>query len=468
MESIIYALLQHIPSLLKAEHVGLLVQLFAITSAGLSLFYFVKSYFMTTVRISESDILARSLLRHCAKTHQVKHRKSLTAASVWPEEDDIKIPFTQFRNFKLEQREAPPKYEPDFGSTWKMEYGVSVHRVSPEKGKKAGDLVLRYFGRSLTPIENLLQLAAKDDLKRHGNDNLIFHPESEDMIRQYSPDEAWAVPIYRRGRSIDTVCMRQGLKDQILGDIQNFTGNKMQERYFASGIPYRRGYLFYGSRGTGKTSLYKALALKTGLSLYLVNVAELELTDNSLQKLFAGIPRRCMVILEEVDPTQLRRSNNVGGIAKKHGISLSGLKSAMDGPLTSEGHLLIITTNFCPKDFPQELIRPGRVDLTIEFKKASVDEAIQLFKTAYIQCPEDELKEHIANFSTQASLLKDSEFSQAKLQGFFLTARTPQNASKTFGDWVEEERKKGEDNEVEDREQVVDQEQVEEGQADEE
>ncbi|PMD60270.1 P-loop containing nucleoside triphosphate hydrolase protein, partial [Hyaloscypha bicolor E] len=443
MESIIYALLQLIPSLLKAEHVGLLVKLFAITSASLSLFYFVKSYFMTTVRISESDILAQSLLSYCAKTHHAKHRKSLTAASVWPEEDDIKIPLTQFRNFKLEERKAPPKYEPDFGSTWKMEYGVSVQRVSREPEKKAGGLVLHYFGRSLTPIENLLKLAAKEDFERHRNDNLVVYPESEDMIRQCSPDDAWAVPIYRRGRSMDTVCMRQGLKDQILGDIQSFTSYKMQERYFASGIPYRRGYLFYGSRGTGKTSLYKALALRTGLRLYLVNVAELELTDNSLQKLFAGIPRRCIVILEEVDPTQLRRSNNVSGIAKKNGISLSGLKSAIDGPLTPEGHLLIITTNFCPKDFPQELIRPGRVDLAIEFKKASVDEAIQLFKTAYLQSPEDELKEHIANFSIQASLLKDSEFSHAELQGFFLTARTPQNASKTFRDWVEQERKKG-------------------------
>jgi hypothetical protein len=38
--------------------------------------------------------------------------------------------------------------------------------------------------------------------------------------------------------------------------------------------------------------------------------------------------------------------------------------------------------------------------------------------------------------------MREYEFSQAELQGFFLMAGTPQDATKTFGDWVEQERKK--------------------------
>jgi len=268
---------------------------------------------------------------------------------------------------------------------------------------------------------------------------------------------------------MNTVCMPKELRDRILDDIRTFTSSEARERYFTSGIPYRRGYLFYGPKGTGKTSLYKALAMFFGMRLYVVNVAELELTDRSLQKLFIGIPQRCMIILEEVDPTQLRRGNKEVNGDEKNGISLSGLKSAIDGPLSPQGgHLLIMTTNFRPEDFPQELIRPGRIDLAIKFKKATIDEAIQLFKTAYLHCPESDLEEHVAKFSVQAQLLKDYEFSHAELQGFFLTASNPQDVSKTFCDWVEQKRKKRDDNEVEDREQVGDGEQVEEGQAGEE
>jgi chaperone BCS1 len=454
MESIIYALLQVIPSL-KAEHVGLLGQLFAIASLSFSLFCIVKSNFTTTVRISERDILAGSLLRHCAKTHHAKHRKSLAAAWKWPEDDDKgDSQGPRFRNFIQEQLETPPEYEPDFGSTWNMEYGVSLQRVARGPEEKADSVVLRYFGRSLKPIENLLKLAEKEDRERRHKDNIVVYPEAEGMIRQYSPSEAWAPGVFCRGRSMDTVCIRQELKDQILDDIRRFTNHGMQERYFSSGIPYRRGYLFYGSRGTGKTSFYKALALLSGLRLYLVNVAELELTDNSLQKLFVGICKRCIVILEEVNPTQLRCNNNVGGVPKKNGISLSGLLSAIDGPMTPEGHLLIMTTNFRPEDFPKELIRPGRVDLAIEFKKATIEEAVQLFRTAYLQCGKGELEEHVYDFSQLAPILKDHEFSHAELQGFFLTAGTPQNALKTFCDWVAQERKKSGDNEVEDREQA--------------
>jgi chaperone BCS1 len=448
MDSIIFTLLQLTP-----EYVRLLGQLLAIASFCAYLLYFVKSTFTVTVRISESDALADSLLRHCAKIYQAKHRKSLTALSQAADEekDDSKVPIAGLRNFTEEQRQTLPKYEPDFNSAWDLGYWVSVQRVPRRPNEKAGSLVLHCLGRSLTPIEHLLKQAMKEDSERHQHDNIVSYPEAEDIIRQYSPEDSWAAPVFRRGRPIDTVCIRQELKDLILDDIQMFTNYGTRQRYFRSGIPYRRGYLFYGSRGTGKTSLYKALALLAGLRLCLVNVAEIELTDYSLQKLFVGIPTRCMIILEEVDPTQLRRNNNIGAEdVKKKGISLSGLLSAIDGPLTPEGHLLIMTTNFRPEDFPKELIRPGRVDLAIEFKKATAEDAVQLFKTAYLQCPEDQLEGYVATFSTRAALLKDYEFSHAELQGFFLTARTPQRASEIFCDWVKQERKKQTgDNEVE-------------------
>jgi chaperone BCS1 len=185
------------------------------------------------------------------------------------------------------------------------------------------------------------------------------------------------------------------------------------------------------------------LSFLTGLEIFHIIITDIELTDHSLQKLFISLPPRCMVLLEDVNPTQLRRNNNTDTEdAKKKGVSLSDIVTAIDGPLTCEGPILIITTNFRKDDFPEELIRPGRIDSAFEFKKATENEALKLFQIIYSHYPRDQLKEYGEKFSRQLKNMREYEFSPAELQGFFLMVGTPQDATKTFGNWVERERKK--------------------------
>jgi chaperone BCS1 len=130
------------------------------------------------------------------------------------------------------------------------------------------------------------------------------------------------------------------------------------------------------------------LAFLTGLEIFLINIIDIKLTDHSLQKLFISLPPRCIILLEDVNPTQLRRNNNTNTEdLKEKGVSLSGIVTAIDGPLTCEGPILIITTNFHKDDFPEELIRPGRIDSAFEFKKATKNEALQLFQIIYSHYP---------------------------------------------------------------------------------
>jgi SpoVK/Ycf46/Vps4 family AAA+-type ATPase len=53
-------------------------------------------------------------------------------------------------------------------------------------------------------------------------------------------------------------------------------------------------------------------------------------------------------------------------------IDLSFLLNLLDGTLESEGRILAITTNF-PDRIDRALIRPGRIDMIINFKKCSLD-----------------------------------------------------------------------------------------------
>jgi chaperone BCS1 len=262
--------------------------------------------------------------------------------------------------------------------------------------EKVGSLEIHYLGvGGLSPIQRLLEQAKKEHFERYSNYIKVYYSESNNVIQQYAPEDAWCPPVMRRGKKIDTVCLDEELKKTIVKNLRDFIGYQTAKRFSSSGIPYRRGYLFYGSPGTGKTSLCKALAFLTGLEIFLVNITDIELTDHSLQKLFVSLPPRCIVLLEDVNPTQLRRNNNTEteDVKKKKGVSLSGMVTAIDGPLTCEGPILIMTTNFHKDDFPEELIRPGRIDKAFEFKKATENEALQLFQVIYSHRPKDQLKE---------------------------------------------------------------------------
>jgi chaperone BCS1 len=244
-------------------------------------------------------------------------------------------------------------------------------------------------------------------------------------------------------------------------------------RWYADrGIPLRRGYLFYGPPGTGKTSFSFALAGVFGLAIYVISLLDSTMTEEDLLNLFISLPRRCVVLLEDIDTAGLRRPNDtptgatsssssndderkskndwkVSDLArqlKRHGssdssgggISLAGLLNAIDGVASQEGRLLIMTTN--KRDtLDDALIRPGRVDRQVEFTNATSDQARELFLRMYE--PEnnnDVTPAELSKFASDfCSHIVDGEFSPAQLQGYLLMYKnTPLEALKGVEAWV--------------------------------
>ena len=64
----------------------------------------------------------------------------------------------------------------------------------------------------------------------------------------------------KKKRPIDSVILKKGLSEKILMDAREFIAS--DDWYMNRGIPYRRGYLFYGPPGCGKSSYILALAGK--------------------------------------------------------------------------------------------------------------------------------------------------------------------------------------------------------------
>jgi len=291
------------------------------------------------------------------------------------------------------------------------------------------------------------------------------------------------------------VILEKTKKQTLLQDINEYLHPQTRRWYASHGIPYRRGYLFSGPPGTGKTSLTAALASVFGLNIYVLTLQDPYMNEDALVRLLSSVPSRCIVLLEDVDAAGLKRADEIkkkkltseeaedGKAANgqhmkvKSTVTLSGLLNAIDGVSSSEGRILVMTTNK-PKDLDQALIRPGRVDMHISFTLPQRSDMIEMFLSMYsglekaadrpeapivldaakeeaktngdvlpsvileeaaIAVPKEELERLAEKFADE---LPENKLSLAAIQGFLLRFKQdPQVAVENAKEWSEESLK---------------------------
>lgn len=163
-------------------------------------------------------------------------------------------------------------------------------------------------------------------------------------------------------------------KDFLINDIKGFIAN--EEWYNKRGIPYKRGYIFYGEPGNGKTATVQAIAREFKKDVYYMSLNSLE-DDAGLLRLFSSIRGASIVVLEDVDAYFEGRKNN-----KENGISFSALLNCLDGAFSKSGIMLFMTTNHIDKLDPA-LIRPGRVDVKMEISNPEKEHIMEYLKNFY-------------------------------------------------------------------------------------
>lgn len=168
----------------------------------------------------------------------------------------------------------------------------------------------------------------------------------------------WEIFDDLRVKGIDKVFLPSEIRETLCRDIDTFITN---ETWYANvGIPYKRGYCFFGAPGNGKTTLSLALAAHTNRDIYVLNLGTLK-DDSHLQRAFSGLKRNSVLLIEDIDKAFVQRE------AKEGRISFSILLNLLDGAMTQHGLLTIITTNHIEHLDPA-LIRDGRIDMKIEIK----------------------------------------------------------------------------------------------------
>ncbi len=201
-------------------------------------------------------------------------------------------------------------------------------------------------------------------------DVLKFHKEnSKEIEYMYSSTmgSEWTFLGKVPDVTLDGIIMPN--KKILLDDFKTFVDNK--QWYINRGLRYKRGYLFFGPPGNGKTSLCIAMARKLHKNIYFMNLSDFE-KDSQFTNSFRSVPSNSIIVVEDIDRMTIGGDKN---------ISLSPILNCVDGSFSREGQIVIFTTNHIDKLDPA-LIRSGRIDIKCLFdnpKKPEVEKYLSRF-----------------------------------------------------------------------------------------
>jgi AAA+ superfamily predicted ATPase len=455
-----------------------------IKQTNISIFRFIYGIFLTIYRF-----LKRKMFRERKKYYRTvdipyisdtRQINELYKAVFWFITNDTEIdylhePYLQFvfdKKISVETREA-------------VKRNLSIHKILSQRQSKK--ISYKNHDITYTLSTELITVYTDKDRKRENYkvtlNAIIDEYEKTDVLDEFCQhclteyinnltSSTWTQQIYTNSggewksspsnntRKLDTIILKDGLKDEIKSDLQLFLNS--EDWYKERDIPYSRGYLFYGYPGTGKTSMIKGMSMYCKRHIHFLMLSEVR-SDGELIELLKKINyKETVLVIEDIDAmvdiVKDRESDNssisstsststndsddssndsssfkkIGDKiiimtgngnqqpnpngeqlqSQKSSLTLSGLLNAIDGVFTCDGRILIMTTNH-PEVLDTALIRPGRVDSKYLFSNCNKEQIRGLYEM-FFNCSADE---------EQLKTIRNDEYSPAHITSVFLRYR---------------------------------------------
>jgi ATPase family associated with various cellular activities (AAA) len=220
------------------------------------------------------------------------------------------------------------------------------------------DVVIMDWGYGCVPYHWILA-GSRDLARRFYAAVCEFKPEIVDELMVFDGG-AWtgSGKLLRQigGSTFENLILPERLKGEIQGDVARFFASR--ESYERYGVPWKRGLLFVGPPGNGKTHAIKALINATGRPCLYIKTFESEnwCEETGIRRVFerARSASPCLLVLEDLDSLVSAENR-------------SFFLNELDGFAANVGILTIATTNHPGKLDPAILDRPSRFDRKYHF-----------------------------------------------------------------------------------------------------
>lgn len=198
-------------------------------------------------------------------------------------------------------------------------------------------------------------------------------------------------------KTFDNIYLSKQNYDLIKKSIDTWLNSR--KIYKKRGIPYKKGFLFTGSPGCGKTSAIYAIASYTKKNIHALDLKNM--TNNDLFNISTQLSN-CVVLIEDADSFKVlhSRENKKNLILDSHEddkykkenstylerLTLESVLSFLDGNTGLDRCIVIITTNH-PEMLDSAIVRSGRIDHHVFFDKCGLYEFKNIMKSYFSDHP---------------------------------------------------------------------------------
>ena len=252
--------------------------------------------------------------------------------------------------------------------------------------------------------------------------DMVTQSKSKKSIQNKLPEShlIYTKHSFHTTRTFENVFFEQ--REKVKKHVDFFLTRK--DWYEKKGIPYTLGFMFHGDPGCGKTSSVKAIAntarrhiiniqlsqIKTKEQLrHLFYNDEIHVSDGIKTERFTIPVHERLYVIEDIDAMGdavlerkwkkpvVKKEKPTGDDAwmqaklqeeEEEPIDLSFLLNLLDGTLEASGRILAISSNF-PERIDKALIRPGRIDMIVHFRKCNRQILREMVDSFYDQSFED-------------------------------------------------------------------------------
>jgi ATPase family associated with various cellular activities (AAA) len=180
------------------------------------------------------------------------------------------------------------------------------------------------------------------------------------------------IPLAATGYDWNQVVLDPTLVHLVRHDFEGFL---QREAWFKRyGLPFRRGYLFYGPPGNGKTSVIRVMASHPAVSAHSLDFSDENMLNEAPSTVFeaAGRTAPALVIFEDLDRLFRRTPGEENPDNRTH-ITFQHLLNCLDGLGSQDGVIVVATANDPMALDSAILRRPGRFDRAVPFRPPGVD-----------------------------------------------------------------------------------------------